>query len=264
MTLRTKGVSISLQLAQDVVVARPHPHPVAGIDYPRTLQEFDEWFPTEEACAAYLRRLRWPDGFRCPACGGGNAWLTKRGLLQCSACQRPTSVTAGTVFEGTRKPLRTWFLAMWFVTNEKLGGSALGLKRLLGLGSYQTAWAWLHKLRRAMVCPGRDLLHGLVEVDETYVGGVEKGAHGRQTKTKAIVAIAIEVHEPKGYGRVRLQRIPDVSGWSLVGFVRDVVRPGSVVRTDAWKGYDGLSKAGYERQVINLAASGTPAHVQIS
>ena len=170
-------------------------------------------------------------------------------------------MTAGTVFEGTRKPLRTWFLAMWFVTNEKLGGSALGLKRLLGLGSYQTAWAWLHKLRRAMVCPGRDLLHGLVEVDETYVGGLEEGVHGRQTKTKAIVAIAIEVHEPKGYGRVRLQRVPDVSGRSLEGFVRDVVRPGSVVRTDGWKGYDGLSKAGYERQVINVAASGSPAHV---
>jgi transposase-like protein len=256
---RISGLSISLQLAQDVVVS--HPHPVAGVDYPRTLQEFNEWFPTEEACAAYLRRLRWPDGFRCPACGGGNSCLTKRGLLQCLGCQRATSVIAGTVFEGTRKPLRTWFLAMWFVTNEKLGGSALGLKRLLGLGSYQTAWAWLHKLRRAMVCPDRDLLQGLVEVDETYVGGVEGGVHGRQTETKAIVAIAIEVHEPKGYGRVRLRRVPDVSASSLVGFVRDVVRTGSVVRTDAWKGYDGLSKAGYERQATNVAASGSPAHV---
>jgi len=112
-------------------------------------------------------------------------------------------VTAGTVFEGTRKPLRIWLLAMWFVTNEKLGGSALGLQRLLGLGSYQTAWSWLHKLRRAMVRPDRDRLRGLVEVDESYVGGVEKGVHGRQTKTKSIVAIAIEVHEPKGYGQCR-------------------------------------------------------------
>jgi len=241
------------------VVARPHP--VAGIDYPRTLQEFDAWFPSEEACAAYLHRLRWRDGFRCPACSCGKAWFTKRGLLQCSACGRATSVTAGTVFEGTRKPLRTWFLAMWFVTNEKLGGSALGLQRLLGLGSYQTAWSWLHKLRRAMVRPDRDRLSGLVEVDETYVGGIEKGMPGRKTEHKEIVVIAVEVHEPKGYGRVRLRRVPDVSGKSLVGFVQAVVRPGSVVRTDGWKGYDGLSKAGYERQPINIAASGSPAHV---
>lgn len=170
-------------------------------------------------------------------------------------------MTAGTVFEGTRKPLRTWFLAMWFVTNEKLGGSALGLQRLLGLGSYQTAWSWLHKLRRAMVRPDRDRLSGLVEVDETYVGGIEKGMPGRKTEHKEIVVIAVEVHEPKGYGRVRLRRVPDVSGKSLVGFVQAVVRPGSVVRTDGWKGYDGLSKAGYERQPINIAASGSPAHV---
>lgn len=246
-------------MLQDIVVARPHP--VAGVDYPRTLQEFDEWFPSEEACEAYLRRLRWRDGFRCPACGGSKAWLTRRGLLQCSACQRPTSVTAGTVFEGTRKPLRIWFLAMWFVTNEKLGGSALGLKRLLGLGSYQTAWSWLHKLRRAMVRPDRDRLRGLVEVDETYVGGVEKGVHGRRTKTKSIVVIAIEVHEPKGYGRVRLRRVPDVSDQSLVGFVRDVVQPGAAIRTDGWKGYNGLAKAGYEHDAISIAATGSPAHV---
>jgi transposase-like protein len=253
------GLSISLQLVQDVVVARSHP--VAGIDYPRTLQEFNEWFPSEEACQAYLRQLRWREGFRCPACGGGKAWLTKRGLLQCSACQRPTSVTAGTIFEGTRKPLRVWFLAMWFVTNEKLGGSALGLQRMLGLGSYQTAWSWLHKLRRAMVRPGRDRLRGFVEVDETYVGGTEKGVRGRHTDTKSIVVIAVEVLEPKGFGRVRLRRVPDVAGGSLLPFVQEAVRPGAVVRSDGWKGYNGLAKAGYEHEVVNIASSGSPAHV---
>ncbi len=136
-------------------------HPVGGRDYPRTLQEFDEFFSSEAACTDFLRRLRWPDGFLCPACNGHTAWTTARGQLRCVACQRQTSPIAGTIFEGTRKPLRIWFQAMWYVTNQKLGGSALGLQHLLGLGSYQTAWTWLHKMRRAMVRPGRDRLSGL-------------------------------------------------------------------------------------------------------
>ena len=209
----------------------PHrSHPVGGVDYPRTLQEFDTWFSSEAACAEYLQRHRWPGGFRCPACRGARAWTTGRGLLRCSACQRQTSPVAGTILEGTRKPLRTWFQAMWYVTNQKFGVSALGLQRVLGLGSYQTAWTWLHKMRRAMVRPGRDRLSGSVEVDETYVGGVEEGVHGRETHKKSIVVIAVEVLSPKGFGRVRLRQVPDVSGASLVGFVRDVVQPGSVGR----------------------------------
>ncbi len=154
-------------------------HPVGGVDYPRTLKEFDEWFPSEAACADFLRRVRWPEGFRCPVCGKTVAWMTARGQLRCARCQRQTSATAGTIFEGTRKPLRLWFQAMWYVTNQKHGVSALGVQRILGLGSYQTAWTWLHKLRRAMVRPGRDLLNGEVEVDETYLGGREVGVTGR-------------------------------------------------------------------------------------
>ena len=138
----------------------------------------------------FLRRVRWPDGFRCPACGRSLAWMTARGQLRCVGCQRQTSPTAGTIFEGTRKPLRLWFQAMWYVTNQKHGVSALGVQRILGLGSYQTAWTWLHKLRRAMVRPGRDLLSGEVEVDETYLGGREVGVTGRKTNKKSIVAIA--------------------------------------------------------------------------
>ena len=105
--------------------------------------------------------------------------MTARGQLRCVGCQRQTSPTAGTIFEGTRKPLRLWFQAMWYVTNQKHGVSALGVQRILGLGSYQTAWTWLHKLRRAMVRPGRDLLSGEVEVDETYLGGREVGNRGK-------------------------------------------------------------------------------------
>src|SRR5687768_4689990 len=143
-------------------------HPVAGVDYPRTFQEFDAWFGSEMACRAYIRRLRWPDGFVCPHCAAaGEPWAMSRSLLRCRACDRQVSLTAGTVLQDTRKPLRLWFLAMWFVTSQKNGVSALGLQRVLGLGSYETAWTWLHKLRRAMVRPGRDRLCGAVEVKPT-------------------------------------------------------------------------------------------------
>ncbi len=150
---------------------------------------------------------------------------------------------------------------MWYVTSQKFGGNALGLKRVLGLGSYQTAWVWLHKMRRAMVRPGRDRLGGRVEVDETYVGGEEEGVSGRYTDKKAVVVVAIEVHEPKGFGRVRLRQVPDVSGDSLVPFVCDVVVPDSVVQTDGWPGYAGLSRQGFIHEKTILSATGDPAHV---
>lgn len=150
---------------------------------------------------------------------------------------------------------------MWHVTNQKFGASALGLQRILGFGSYQTAWAWLHKMRRAMVRPDREKLHGIVEVDETYVGGLEEEARGRQTEKKAIVVIAIEIHEPKGFGRVRLGRVPDVSGESLGRFVQGSVDPGSVVHTDGWKGYNDLSALGYLHKKTVLSSCPEPAHV---
>ena len=236
---------------------------MGGVDYPRTLEEFDQWFTTEMACAEYLQRLRWPDGFRCPICEGSKAWLTARQELFCASCRRQTSVTAGTIFEGTRKPLRLWFQAMWYITSQKSGGSALGLKRTLGLGSYQTAWSWLHKMRRAMVRPGRDRLSGHVEIDETYVGGKEAGVRGRQTQKKAIVAVAVEVHFPKGFGRVGMRRIPDVSAASLTPFVCAAVEPGSTVLSDGWRGYNELPDQGYTRETTVLSASGDPAHVHM-
>jgi transposase-like protein len=150
---------------------------------------------------------------------------------------------------------------MWYVTNQKFGVSALGLQRVLGFGSYETAWTWLHKMRRAMVRPGRDRLRGSVEVDETYVGGVEEGVRGRETRKKSIVVIALEILSPKGFGRVRMRRVPDVSGPSLVRFVREVAEPGSIVHTDGWPGYNDLPKHGYERKRTVISASGDPAHV---
>ena len=234
---------------------------MAGRDYPRTLKEFDEWFPDEDACAAFLEKLRWPRGFACPACGATSSWKTARGLHRCTACQRQTSVVAGTVLEGTRKPLRTWFQAIWYVTNQKLGVGALGLQRVLGLGSYQTAWTWLHKLRRAMVRPGRDRLRGLVEIDETYVGGVEEDVDGRQTQEKALVVIAVEVLSSKGFGRARLATVPNASRLYLVPFVCEVVEPGSTVRTDGWAGYAELETHGYRHVRKVLLGRREPAHV---
>lgn len=233
---------------------------MAGVDYPETFQEMDERFCSDAACRDYIRRLRWPNGFVCPHCGvGGEPWAMAGGWLRCRACRGETSLTAGTIFEGTRKPLRLWFLAMWFVTSQKNGVSALGLQRVLGLGSYETAWTWLHKLRRAMVRPGRDLLSGTVEVDETYVGGPEEGTQGRETENKAIVAVAAEKNG-RGLGRIRLRRIEDVSANSLLPFVQSAVTLGSTVHTDGWKSYAGLAKAGYQHQVTVISGGSDLAH----
>ena len=181
-----------------------------------------------------------------------------------SVAMQPVSASnigdGGDDLRGTRKPLRLWFQAMWYVTNQKHGVSALGLQRILGLGSYQTAWAWLHKLRRAMVRPGRDLLGGAVEVDETYVGGRETGVVGRQTKTKSIVAIAAEVRG-RGTGRIRMSRVEDVAARSLIPFVQTTVAPGATVRTDGWSAYSGLANQGYDHQPRSISASGDPAHI---
>jgi transposase-like protein len=177
-------------------------HPVGGVDYPRTLVEFEQWFSSETACHEFLRRLRWPHGFECPACGRSGGWETSRGLVRCPQCERQTSVTAGTLFEGTRKPLRVWFQAIWYLTNQKHGVSALGLQRILGLGSYQTAWTWLHKLRRAMVRPDREQLSGEIEVDETFLGGEGDEIAGRGTD-RFLIVMACEIRG-RGTGRVRM------------------------------------------------------------
>lgn len=217
-------------------------------DYPRTQAEFEARFATEVACRRYLVDLRWPDGFRCPSCGGDKAWVVGH-LFECGVCGRQTSVTAGTIFQDTRTPLTTWFRAMWWVTGTKTGASALGLQRVLGLGSYQTAWAWLHKLRRAMVRPGRDQLSGYVEVDESLVGGV--GTHGRSTAKKALIVVAAE-EVGYGIGRIRMRRIPDASAETLQAFIAEAIEPGSVVHTDGWDGYGRLKANGYRHRVSFL------------
>ena len=183
----------------------------------------------------------------------------RRRLFECAACGRQTSVTAGTIFQDTRSPLTVWFRAMWAVTSQKTGTSALTLQQVLGLGSYQTAWTWLHKLRRAMVRPGRDRLAGYVEVDETFVGGVEDGVSGRGAKKKALIAVAAE-DVGQRLGRIRLRRVPDASANSLQGFIDDVVEPGSQVHTDGWLGYERVQAHGYRHRITYLSEHPEPAN----
>jgi transposase-like protein len=232
-------------------------------DYPRTIVEFNERFATEEACLCYLETFRWPDGFRCPHCDHNKSWQTKGGLHKCRKCRRRTSVTAGTIFHNTRKPLRFWFQAMWHITSQKYGANALGLQRVLALGSYHTAWEWLHKLRRAMVRPDRDKLSGTVEVDETYIGGERSGKRGRGAENKALVVIAVEDKggkRGKGIGRIRLQHIPDASAKSLIGFISTHVTHQSLIRTDGWSGYEPLADTGYRHMVVGSTEL-TIAHI---
>ena len=227
-------------------------------DYPRTLEEFEGRFATEQACREYLMQLRWPQGFVCPRCGGRRARPSRRGLLRCGQCDYQASVTAGTIFQDTRLPLRTWFRTMWWVTSQKNGASALGLQSILGLGSYRTAWALLHKLRRAMVRPGRERLSGRVEVDETYVGGAEEGLRGRQTQKKALLAIAAE-EDGAGIGRIRMKRIRGAAKQQLHGFIQEAVEPDSTIHTDGWEGYVGLEALGYRHEYDFLAGSSQSA-----
>jgi transposase-like protein/predicted RNA-binding Zn-ribbon protein involved in translation (DUF1610 family) len=218
-------------------------------DYPTNLLDFEKNFNTEQKCREYFQALRWPDGFKCPKCGNNKAWVTKRDLYHCENCGIQTSLFAGTIFQDTKKPLQLWFYAIWHITNQKYGANALGLQRTLGLGSYHTAWTWLHKLRRAMVRPGRDRLAGIIEVDETFIGGRKTGKRGRGASGKEIVIIAAQ-KDGRKIGRIRLQLIPDASAKSLENAVQANIEPGSIVHTDGWQGYNGIKNLGYTHGII--------------
>jgi len=219
--------------------------PRAGTHYPRSVGEFQAWFRTDADCLDYLEWLRWSSGFSCPDCGHGG-WRLGDGRFMCSECGGRTSVTAGTIFDRTRTPLTVWFTACWLFATGKDGISALSLKRTLEIGSYQTAWAMLHRLRSVLVRPGRDRLAGVVEVDETYIGGLEAGLPGGRARGKKVLTgIAVEVRESRGFGRCRMLPLADASAASLHPFVKDHVEPGTRVITDGWKGYCGLDRLGY-------------------
>jgi transposase-like protein len=231
-------------------------------DFPRTVLDFESTFATEIACREYIMKLRWPEGFICPRCQAKSAWSAQRERLICTTCRYQASVTAGTIFQDTHKPLRLWFRAMWYVTSQKNGASALGLQRVLGLGSYMTAWTWLHKLRRAMVRPGRDRLKGRVEVDETFIGGVSEGPRGRGSEGKALVVIAAQ-EDGKGVGRIRMAQGSDASAANLHGFIRQTIEPGATVHTDGWEGYSGIGNQNYLHEVTVLSGRGKNAATEL-
>jgi transposase-like protein len=222
-------------------------HPVGGVDYPQTFQQLLAWFPDDAACLDYLAGLRWPDGFVCPACGSGRYWRTATARWMCADCGRQTSVTAGTIFHRTRTPLSTWFAAVWFITSQKNGVSALGLQRVLGFGSYETAWAWMHKLRRTMVRPDRDQLSGVVELDEVFIGNETRGkAGGAKDNTAAMVAV--ESLPGRKLGRVRMEVSPLAGSFALVDFAQRTIAPGSTIRTDGARTLRVLSDLGYQHE----------------
>lgn len=244
--------------------------PTPGKDYPQTWNEFLDWFGTEQACLEYLEKLRWANGFVCPSCGSvSEAYRASRTRWMCRDCQRQSTVTSGTIFDKTRTPLRVWLAAAWYLTNQKQGVSALGLQRVLGLGSYQTAWTMLHRLRCAMVRPGRELLKGSVEVDETYLAITDRlnpiSRVGRKSNTTRVqIVMAVEARQPKGFGRIRLRRIANDSAACVIPFVQEVVELGAQVHTDGSAAYLSLKELGYDHQRTVMLGSKVPAHVSMA
>jgi transposase-like protein len=233
---------------------------VAGQDYPGSYAELRAWFDEDWKCLDYLDWLRWPDGFVCPLCGHTGGWRAPDRRWRCAGCDRRVSATAGTIFHNTRTPLTVWFAAAWQMTSSKIGVSAIHLQREMGLGSYQTAWAMLHRYRSVMVRPGRDRLCGHVEVDESFLGGPEPGVPGRGALGKVLFAAAVERDGSRGFGRARLAVIQDASAASLRTFLVDNVQSGARVITDGWSSYPAATRELYEHEPTTVSTSGQEAH----
>ena len=216
-------------------------------DYPKTILELEKRFGYEAAYRICLCTLRWADGFVCPHYQK-ECWSMANGRWLCVDCRAQVSVTAATIFQDSKLPLTMWFGAMWQLTSQKNDVSAVGLQRQLGLGSYKTAWTMLHKLRRAMVRPGRQRLQGVIEVDEAYCGGTEEHVRGRETYEKALIAVALEA-DGQRLGRIRLRHITDPSRKTLHCFIAHVITPGSTVQTDGLSAYRELQGYVHEPQV---------------
>lgn len=214
--------------------------------YPENLREFDKIFKDDEACLKFLEQIRWKSGFECQACGGDKYWVQATGLRRCRSCFFDNSVKVGSVYESSRLPLKTWFYAIWWMTSQKTGVSALNLQKNLGLGSYRTAWLLLHKIRNSMVHADRSLLQGEVEVDEAFIGGFRSGKRGRGAEGKELVVIAAECSGEKRVGRIRIQRVPDATAENLETFVMANIKPGSTIHTDGWKSYSDVKLLGFK------------------
>lgn len=236
----------------------------SGIDYPKNWDQFINWFHNDQACLDYIYKIRWPNGFICPRCDVNKTpYKLKNGTLKCAVCRKEVSVISGTIFNKTRTSLKDWFGAIWYITNQKNGVSALGVHRLLGLGSYQTSWTLLHKLRSAMVNPEREKLSGIVEIDETLVGGVvpKKRKEKHRTKSKMVVLVAVELLEPKGFGRVRLRYVSAATKENIKQFIVDVVKPESVIYSDGSPVYNCAKEQGFTHHRTVHLGSDIAAHI---
>jgi len=221
--------------------------------YPEDQMEFENMFRTEQDCIDYIASIRWPQGFICPNCGSLRYWKKSKGRYECIDCHKETTITNGTLFHKSTKPLLIWFHAIWWLIAQKNGVSAKGLQKILGLGSYKTSWTWLHKFRRLMVMSGRSKLQGIVEVDEVLLGGKKSGKRGRGAEGKSLIVVAVEIKGRKT-GRVRLAKIPDASSHSLQSFIENTIEKSSTIITDDWPSYLGLVKKGYFHKTSKATA----------
>jgi hypothetical protein len=249
------------------------------LPFPASLREFQRLFPNDAACAAHLERVRWPGGFACPSCGPGDPYrfANRPGVLRCRKCKKDVSLTADTAMERTHTPLSVWFWGAYLMTTLTPGLSATQFQRQLDLSRYETAFQILHKLRATMVRPERDTIGGkyAVEVDETLVGGVNRGdGKGIHHKVYVLGAVEVRLRVPDGRkhkhdfyaGRIRLQVMPDRTAKTCEAFVTGNITPRSLVKTDGWQGYDGLSeKLGYNHDclVLNADPQLTDAHLPL-
>lgn len=223
------------------------------MEYPKNLQEFDRLFPDDTSCLRFLEQVRWGKSFACQKCSHDEFWQNSTGLRQCRACEFKNSVKTKSIFEKSKLGLKLWFYAIWWIASQKNGVSALSLHRFLGIGSYESSWLLLHKVRSAMVFAERGQLQGHIEIDEAFLGGVGTGKRGRGAENKQLIVIAAEFSGNKKIGRIRIQRIPDASAESLESFIKTNVAPKSDIHTDGWKGYSGVEKLGHKHHVVKSA-----------
>jgi len=221
--------------------------------YPGNQMEFEDMFRTDQDCIEYLTKVRWPHGFECPICGSIRSWKKSKGRFDCIDCHKETTITNGTIFHKSTKPLLTWFHAIWWIVAQKNEVSAIGLQKILGLGSYRTSWTWLHKIRRLMVLSRRSKLNGIIEVDEVFIRGKQSGKRGRRAEGKSIIVVAMEVTGRKT-GRVRIAKIPDASSNSLNKFIESNIEKTSTIITDKWPSYNELKSMGYIHETQKATA----------
>lgn len=235
--------------------------------YPKNVEEFRNLFTSDEACFAYLMCRRWPNGFQCSECGCNNYWRTKRNILLCQSCRKLNYLTAETLMHSSHIPLRKWFWGAYLVSTLTPGISALQLQRQLGLGSYRTSWYMLGRLRKGMVNDTRSKLSGILEADETIVGGLAKGKRGRGATAdgnKSLVIGAVEVvsyvdkkdKSKERAGRIRLTTVQHADEETISFFLDKNIEIGSTIRTDGWRGYSTTALARYMHEV--QIQQGTP------